>query len=72
MTTLNRLQDNPTLRAMTRACWPKEQHISREAAEAQVRSLVNRDLQKDNSLHPYRCPDCSQWHVGHRGEGATT
>jgi hypothetical protein len=51
-----------------RACWPKEQHRSQGAAEAQVRSLVKRGLEKDlQAIHAYRCPHCDFFHVGHSG-----
>lgn len=51
-----------------RKCFPKEQHASRGAAEAQIRSITNRDLEKSNIIHPYVCPFCKMWHVGH-GDG---
>lgn len=64
--TVNRLQDVPALRSMGRRCFPKTQHDTRGAAEAQMRSIIKRDLQKDTSLiHVYECPHCACWHVGH-------
>lgn len=64
----NTLRDQPALRRLARRCWPKEQHKTRGAAEAQMRSILRRDLAKDvRLLHPYLCPHCSTWHVGHNG-----
>ena len=55
-----------------RDCWPKEQHFSKGAAEAQMRSITRRNLARDLSrIHVYPCPGCSRrhqrkvWHVGH-------
>jgi hypothetical protein len=63
--TVNRMQDTP-LRRLARKCWPKEQHETKGAAEAQMRSLTRRGLEKDATLvHVYKCPYCSLWHVGH-------
>ena len=71
--TVNRMQDTG-LRALTRRCWPKEQHATEGAAEAQMRSIQKRDLEKDAAkIHVYKCYDCKHpatgkaaWHVGHR------
>lgn len=49
---------------VTRKCYPKVPHPSRGAAEAQLRSLTNRALEKTSRAHVYRCPDCGAWHVG--------
>ena len=70
---VNRMRAQPALRALVRKCWPKEQHKTQGAAEAQMRSITKRDLEKDNSrIHVYECPDCvhpdtkkAAWHVGH-------
>ncbi len=62
---VNRLSSAPALRAMARRCFPKEQHASRGAAEAQLRSLQTRDLAKNDTAHTYECPHCGTWHVGH-------
>lgn len=60
----------PALRALARPCWPKKQHATRGAARAQMRSLLNRGLEKDATLiHVYRCPHCDGWHVGHERAG---
>jgi hypothetical protein len=65
MMSINRFGD--VLRPFVRACWPKEQHRSLGAAEAQMRSLLRRDLEKDASLiRVYRCAHCGAFHVGHR------
>jgi hypothetical protein len=62
---VNRLKDTP-LRQLARRCFPKEQHATRGAAEAQMRSLLKRDLEKDRErVHAYECPHCASWHVGH-------
>lgn len=62
---LNRMSDTE-LRRLARRCWPKEQHASQKKAEAQMRSLLKRGLEKDETkLHAYECPDCGSWHVGH-------
>lgn len=64
---LTRLSDSPALRRLTRKCWPKAQHATRGAAEAQLRSITRRDLQKGATIHVYHCPHCRTWHVGHGG-----
>lgn len=65
-TCINRMSD--VLRPVARACWPKEQHPTRGAADAQRRSLIRRGLERDLSrIHSYRCPHCHMYHVGHRG-----
>lgn len=62
---VGRMQDTG-LRELARRCWPKEQHASREAAEAQKRSILKRGLEGDaKRIHVYRCPHCNAWHVGH-------
>lgn len=56
-----------------RRCWPKVQHETRGAAEAQMRSILKRGLEKDvGRIHVYRCDDCRDsttgrrfFHVGH-------
>ncbi len=49
-----------------RRCWPKEQHKTQGAAEAQLRSITRRGLEKDlDRIHTYYCPTCHTWHVGH-------
>lgn len=64
---VNRLQDS-ALRKLARPCWPKEQHNTRGGAEAQLRSIIKRGLERDiRRIHVYRCPECSSWHVGHKG-----
>lgn len=63
---VNRLQDAPGLRRLARKCWPKEQHRTQGAAEAAMRSLLKRGLEKDaEKLHAYLCPFCKFWHTGH-------
>lgn len=62
------LSDNPVLRSMARRCWPKEQHDTIGAAEAQLRSITKRGLEKNiERIHTYLCPHCRKYHVGHRG-----
>lgn len=61
-----RMQDT-ALRTMARPCWPKEQHTSLGAAEAQLRSITKRGLEKNIArIHTYLCPHCGTYHVGHR------
>lgn len=63
--------DFPGIRDLARKCWPKEMHETRGAAEAQMRSIQKRGLEKDASrIHVYQCPHCQKWHVGHRKEAA--
>lgn len=63
---INRMQDAPVLRQLARRCWPKEQCESQGAAEAQMRSLLRRGLEKNaDTVHVYHCPHCRMWHVGH-------
>ena len=48
-----------------RKCWPKEQHSTKGKAEAQMRSITKRGLEKDrDTIHVYECA-CGSWHVGH-------
>jgi hypothetical protein len=62
---LNRMSD--VLRPLVRRCWPKEQHASAGAAEAQMRSRLRRGLEKDpDRIRVYRCTACGFHHVGHR------
>jgi len=64
--TVNRMQDVPALRQMVRRCWPKAQCDTKGAAEAQMRSLLKRGLEKNAAtVHVYECPHCRYWHVGH-------
>jgi hypothetical protein len=65
---INRMSQQPALRALARRCWPKEQHESEGAARAAMRSLQKRNLEKNERLHPYECPHCGKWHTGH-GDG---
>lgn len=60
------LAHNPVLRSLGRKCFPKEQHRTQVGAEAQLRSLVKRDLRKNVTAHTYQCPFCRYWHVGHQ------
>lgn len=63
--TINRMSD--ALRPFVRRCWPKEQHPSAGAAEAQMRSILHRDLAKDPAtIRVYQCDVCAFYHVGHR------
>ena len=66
MSGLLRLRDIPALRALARRCWPKEQHASKGIADAAMRSLLKRGLEKDaKRIHSYECPFCGSWHTGH-------
>lgn len=65
-----KLSDLPALRQLARPCWPKTQHASSGAAEAQLRSILKNDLAKNaRRIHTYQCPHCRMWHVGHKGAG---
>ena len=48
-------------------CGRKRRHASRGKAEAAIRSLVRRGLDRpgEGQLESYRCPRCLSWHVGH-------
>lgn len=68
---LNRMADK--LRPHVRACWPKEQHRSPGAAQAQLRSITRRGLAKNEAtIRVYVCHQCKfedgspVYHVGHR------
>lgn len=57
-------------------CFRKERHFSKGSAEAQMRSIMRRGLEKDpKRIHVYVCPECTRdyrrrvWHVGHAGIG---
>ena len=61
------------IRARLRAaqfCKRKLRHRTRGAAEAAMRSLVRRDLDRPEigALNVYKCPRCLSWHVGHSRE----
>lgn len=69
MMSINRMSD--ALRPVGRRCFPKEQHDTRGAAEAQLRSITKRGLEKTPHIHVYECPHCTNpetgkpyWHVG--------
>lgn len=63
---MTRLSEVPALRALGRRCFPKERCATRGAAEAQMRSITRRGLEKDACrIHVYECPWCRAWHVGH-------
>lgn len=64
--TLAIFADLPALRVLARRCWPKEQHESQGKAEAHLRGLVRRGLEKDAArINSYKCRHCGAWHVGH-------
>lgn len=64
---VNRMRDAMKDARVGRPCFPKEQHATRGAAEAQMRSITNRGLEKDaDKIHVYVCAHCHTWHVGHR------
>jgi hypothetical protein len=53
-------------------CYRKQRHFTRRSAEAQMRSILKRDLEKDRDrIHVYECPECTSdydrdvFHVGH-------
>jgi hypothetical protein len=46
----------------TRNGRPKKAYASREAAEAQARSMSTRD---GGAMSAYKCGTCDKWHVGH-------
>jgi hypothetical protein len=46
----------------TRNGRPKKAYESREIAEAQARSMSNRE---GGSMSAYKCGTCDKWHVGH-------
>ena len=64
---------NPPLFDTTR-CGRKRRHASQGKAEAAIRALIRRDLDRpsEGRLAAYRCPRCLSWHVGHRPRHTTT
>lgn len=63
---MNQLADALRSVGAVRKCWPKPQCPSRGAAEAQLRSVMRRGLDRDPStVNVYRCRACGCWHVGH-------
>jgi len=54
----------------------KVQHRTRAGAAKQLHVLVSSpSVREPERLHVYRCPLCTQWHVGHQdgaGDVATT
>ena len=48
-------------------CGRKRRHASQGKAEAAIRSLIRRGLDRpgEGQLVSYRCPRCLSWHVGH-------
>ena len=58
------------LNTLARPCWRKRKLPSKGAAEAQLRSLLNRDdgfTQDREALNVYQCKFCGGWHVGRKG-----
>lgn len=53
-----------------RQCYPKQQHDTFGAADAQKRSIEKRNLQRSKRLHVYKCPHCFKYHVGHASHGS--
>jgi hypothetical protein len=69
MASVNRMQDNAVLKGLARPCWRKQKWATEAAAQAQLRSIVKRGLEKDpERIRVYKCP-CGAWHVGHRPLG---
>lgn len=51
----------------------KHKHPNRRKAEAQRKSLIDRNLADDTpEFRAYFCKYCRTWHVGHVKEFATT
>lgn len=60
---------HPELARLAHSCWRKQRHASQASAEAQLRSIVRRGLEKDaRRIHTYFHAECGGWHVGH-GDG---
>ena len=49
-------------------CGRKRRHASKGKAEAAIRALIRRELDRPSEglLAAYHCPRCLSWHVGHR------
>lgn len=52
----------------------KQRHVSQGKAEAAIRALKRRGLDRANEgvLEAYRCPRCLAWHVGHHSRHTAT
>lgn len=46
---------------LKRKCANKVKHKSKEAAQIAVKLA----FRKGNCMHPYKCPFCGTWHIGH-------
>jgi hypothetical protein len=53
---------NRDLPRLERGCTSKAVYVSR----AEARSYARRNRRGDGSVHPYHCPACDWWHLGHR------
>ena len=55
-------------------CGRKRRHVSQGKAEAAIRALIRRELDRPSEgwLAAYRCPRCLSWHIGHRPRHTTT
>lgn len=42
----------------------KKAHLSRFAAENQIRIDIKEGLYEEGDKHSYNCPYCNKWHVG--------
>lgn len=52
-----------------RGCFGKQQHPSRKAAAGAMWALIRDQGEKRHDFNVYKCPLCSNWHVGHRAAG---
>lgn len=48
-----------------RTCEGKRQFSSFRRALAAIKALIRRHGPQDGWLHPYRCPFCGRYHIGH-------
>lgn len=56
-------------RSKGRGCTGKVAQPTREAALAQLASLVRRRGALSSRYQAYQCPHCGAWHIGHRPRG---
>lgn len=50
----------------------KRPHYTSAGAMAQLRALAASGYATRGAMHPYLCPHCDRWHVGHLPSGRTT
>jgi hypothetical protein len=48
-----------------RSCFGKKEYFTEQKADAAIRLLRERGLNKNKTIHAYPCEYCGMYHVGH-------